>query len=204
MSRIGPFLEDLARLWREGGVRAALRLVRRRVYERNVNLFYELRTAGVEPDLPPGWCVKVVASQADAAVGLLLKAGGESELPFFRRKAVAYVLCIGDEVVARHWHFTQSPLAQMLGPDVAYIGRAFVKPEWRGQRINGRLLVYTAARLPVGSRVVLEVDSSNISSQKSLVWAGCVLLGRLRTTICFTRLIHVCIDGSPVTGNPSP
>jgi ribosomal protein S18 acetylase RimI-like enzyme len=198
LSRVGPFLEDFARLWRETGIRAAFRLVRKRVYDQNVNLFYELRTTGVEPDLPHGWCVKVVASHEDAAVGFLLRAGGESELPYFRRNAVAYVLCIGDEVVARRWHFPQSPLAQWLGPDAAYSGKSFVKPEWRGQGIAGRLLAYMAARLPIGSKVVMEVDPSNVSSQKCLVKAGCVLLGRLHTTECFARLIRVRLDGSPL------
>jgi ribosomal protein S18 acetylase RimI-like enzyme len=200
LGRIGPFLVDFARLWREQGIRSALRLVGKRVYEQNVNLFYELRTTGVEPDLPSGWCVKVLTSPADAGVGLLLSAGGEPELPYFNRKAVAYLLCIGDEAVARLWHFRQSTLAQWLGPDAAYVGKILVKPEARGQRLAGRLLACMAARQPVGTRVVLEVEPSNVSSQKSLVRAGCVLRGQLHTTECLTRLIRVRLEGSPSTG----
>jgi ribosomal protein S18 acetylase RimI-like enzyme len=198
LSRVGQFLKDFTRLWREAGIYAAFRHVRKRVYERNVNLFYELRTTGIEPDLPQGWSVKVVSSQADATVGLLLKAGGESELRYFGRKAVAYVMCIGDKVAARHWYFPQNTLAQWLGPDAAYFGKMFVKPEERGQGIAGMLITYMAAHLPIGSRVVMEVKPSNISSQKCLIKAGCVFLGRLQTIECFTRLISVRLDGSPL------
>ena len=198
MNRVWLFLRDFTRSCREKGIRAALKHVRKRVYEQNLNLYYELRATSVEPDLPKGWCVKVLSSHTDAAVGLLLKAGGEPELRHFRRNAVAYLMCIGDQVVARHWHFKQHPLAQWLGPHAAYVGKAFVKPEFRGQRINGRLLAYMAAQLPAGSKIVMEVDPSNVSSQKSLANAGCALMGQIQTTECFTRLISVRLNGSPL------
>ena len=198
MNRAWLFIGNFARTWREKGIWTALRLVRKKVYEQNLNLFYELRATGVELYLPEGWFVAVVSSPDDAAVGLLLKAGGESELGYFHRNAVAYVLCIGDEVVAHHWHFPKSPLAQWLGPDAAYVGKALVKPEWRRQGINAKLLTFTATHLPVGSRIVLEVEPTNVSSQKSLIKAGCVLLGRLQTTECFARLIRVRLEGSPL------
>lgn len=202
MSRVLPFLKDLMRLRREAGIRAAFKLVLERVYSRNVNLFYELRTTGIEPNLPPDWRVKVMDSETDASVGLLLKAGGQAELPYFSRNAVVYVLCIGDEVAARLWHFPQNSLAHWLGPDAAYVGKIFVKPEARGQGMAGLLLTYMAARLPVGSRAVMEVEPSNISSQKGLIKAGCVLLGRLETIECFTRIIRVRIVDSTPPGNP--
>jgi ribosomal protein S18 acetylase RimI-like enzyme len=144
----------------------------------------------------------VVASHEDAEVGLLLKAGAESELPYFRRKALAYVLCIEDEVMARLWHFRQSPLAHWLGPNTAYFGKLFVKPEARGQRIGGLLLSNVAARQPIGTRIVLEVKPSNISSQKCLAKAGCVLLGRLHTIECLTRLVRVRLDDSQRSSSP--
>jgi|ERR1035438_409707 ribosomal protein S18 acetylase RimI-like enzyme len=201
MSRIGPFLRDVVRIWHEAGPLAAFRLLRNRVYERNTNLFYELRATGVVPDLPPGWRVEVVASQADAAAALLLRAGAASELPYFRRGAVAYLLCIEEEVVARLWHFPRNSLARWLGPDSAYAGKLFVKPEARGRGIGGLLLAAMAARQPVGSRVILEVAPSNISSQKCMVKAGCRFLGRLHRTECFTRLIRVRLEGSLGNGN---
>jgi ribosomal protein S18 acetylase RimI-like enzyme len=172
------------------------------LYQENENLFYELRTTEVQPDVPSGWLVVVVASERDASTSLLLQSGGQRELPFLNRRAVAYLMCIGDEVVGRLWHFRRNSLAQWLGPDTAYVGRIFVKPEMRGQQIAGRLLASMAAHLPVGSRVILEVEPSNVSSQKCLVKAGCVLLGRIRTTECFTRLIRVRINGQAPTGNP--
>lgn len=198
MNRAWLFMENLMRIWREKGVWTAFRLVRKRIFEQNLNLFYELRVTNAEPNLPEGWFVEVLSSPDAAAVGLLIKAGGESEMGYFNRNAVAYVLCIGDEVVAHRWHFPKHPLAQWLGPDAAYVGKSLVKPEWRGQGINAKLLTFTATHLPVGSRIVLEVDPTNISSQKSLIKAGCVLLGRLQTTECFARLIRVRLEGSPL------
>jgi ribosomal protein S18 acetylase RimI-like enzyme len=198
MNRAWLFMGDLARTWRKKGIWTAFSLVRKRIFEQNLNLFYELRATGAEPDLPEGWFVAVVPSPDDAAIGLLLKAGGHSELGYFHRNAVAFVMCIGDEVVAHHWHFPNHPLAQWLGPDAAYVGKALVKPEWRGQGINAKLLTFTATHLHAGSRIVLEVEPTNVSSQKSLIKAGCVLLGRLQTTECFARLISVRLEGSPL------
>jgi ribosomal protein S18 acetylase RimI-like enzyme len=204
LSRIKAFLADFLRLWRERGMLTAFRLVRKRIYERNENLLFELRTTGVGPELPPGWRVEVVTSSRDAAVAWLLRAGGESELPNFQRQAVAYVLCIGDEAVARHWFFPQSALARWMGPGTAYFGSAFVKPEWRGRGINTLMLTYMAARLPVASRVILEVESSNLPSQKSLLKTGCRLLGLVRTTVCLARLVRVRVDESPLVHSRKP
>ena len=201
-SRVRLFLDDLARLRREGGISAAFKLVRAKLYERAETLLYELRPTRVDPVLPMGWTVRKLTSEADPAVEWLRRSGGEVNLHLFRRGAVAYLMFIGDEVVAHCWHYPNDLLAKRLGSGAAYFGQAFVRPEWRGQGINGRLIAHMAGQLPAGGRVVMEVEFSNVSSQKSLAKLGCVLLGRLRTLVVGASLVSIRIDPWPAVEIP--
>ena len=204
MSRVGAFLLDVRQTRREAGFRASLRLMWSRVFACDETLLYEMRPVGLAQGLPADWHVTVLCSeQESSAVDLLRRAGGEGELRNFRRKAVAYVLCIGDEPVARSWYFPNSPLARRLGPDAAYFGMMFVRPEWRGQGIQARLLTYMASLLPAGSRVVAEIVQSNVASQKGAAKAGFVCVGRLHTIVFLGQVVRARIDRSPRADNPS-
>jgi GNAT superfamily N-acetyltransferase len=203
-SRLRLFLDDLARLRREGGLAAAFRLVRAKLYERVQTLLYEFRPTGIDPGLPVGWTVRRVASEADPAVEWLRRSGGDVNLHSFRRGAVAYVMCIGDQAVGHCWHYPNYLLARRLGSGAAYFGQAFVRPEWRGQGVNGRLIAYMAGQLPAGGRVVMEVEFPNVSSQKSLAKLGCALVGRLQTLVLGARLVSVRIDPWPPAQGSRP
>jgi GNAT superfamily N-acetyltransferase len=203
-SRLGLFLDDLARLRREGGVSAAFRMVRGKLYERAETLLYEFRPTGIDPGLPTGWTVRKLTSGADPAEEWLRRSGGELNLHLFRRGAVAYVMFIGNEPVAHSWHYPNYFLARRLGPGVAYFGQSFVRPEWRGQGINGRLIAHMAGQLPAGGRAVMEVEFSNVASQRSKARLGCVLVGRLRTLVLCARVVSIRIDPWPPVDAPRP
>ena len=208
MNRVTAFLIDVAQVWREEGFCASSRLVWSRIFARYETLLYELRTTSLELGLPADWQVTVLRSEKDpAAVDLLRRVGGEAELRNFRRKAVAYVLSIEDEPVARCWYFPNSSLARRLGPDAAYFGMRFVRPEWRGQGIQARLMTYTASLLPIGTRVIVEILPSNVASQNGVAKAGSVYVGRLHTIVLLGRVIRARIEASPhpdATSSPLP
>ena len=200
MVRLVAFLLDVGQTWREAGLWASLRLVWSRIFACDETLLYELRVVGVAKDLPAGWHVTAVCSEQESpALDLLRRAGGAGELRNFRRKAVAYVLRIGDEPVARCWYFPNNPLARRLGPDASYFGMMFVRPEWRGQGIQGQLNRYMASLLPAGSRVVAEIVQSNVASRKGLAKAGFVCAGRLHTIVFLGQVVRARVDGSSST-----
>ena len=81
MRRIAVFLEDAIQIRRKAGLRASLRFVWSRIFAQSEMLFYDLRTTGIRPELPAGWHVAVVRSEADTVgVDLLCRSGGEKEL----------------------------------------------------------------------------------------------------------------------------
>jgi GNAT superfamily N-acetyltransferase len=204
MRRITAFLDDVVVLWKRSGFSAAIALVKSRIFSTSDMLLYELRPPSDKPVLPPEWNVTVVCSEDDAAgVDLLVRAGGESQLRYFRRGAVAYVLTIGGNQVARSWYFPNSALARRLGPDAAYFTDMFVQPEWRGQGIQGQLNAYLASLLPTGSRVVMEVVPSNVACQRGLLRGHSVFKGRLHTVVFLGHVIRARIDSSPHDDNPS-
>lgn len=196
MSRVGYFLDDVARLAREKGPLAAVQLVAKRFFERTDTLLFEMRTTGEEPDLPEGWRMRKFTSKRDPELELLIRAGGGAELANFRREAVAYVLCIEGEPVARGWYYPRSPLARKLG-GAQYIGGAFVRPEWRGQGVNARFLQGYAKCVPPGSRFVMQVETSNEASQKSLARLGLVPVGHVRTLVLLGKLVRARVDPLP-------
>lgn len=187
------FLVDLMGEWRRAGFRVALRHLLCKVFERPENLLYACRAMATEPGLPSGWTIHALDSEADPKVALARQCGQPLANHHFRQGATAFVLFIGDEAVGHRWHFRGHPLARRLGPEVAYFGDAFVRPAWRGRNISGLVLHHMLAQLPTGSRAVLEVEMSNTPSQRSLVRNGCVLMGRVRTTVLFNRILSVRI-----------
>jgi GNAT superfamily N-acetyltransferase len=195
MRRIATFFSDAVHLWRKGGFRSFLRFVRSRLLARTDTLLYDLRPDGSPPVLPQGWQVREVTSIADAeGVGLMLQVGGEAELRHFHRRAVAYVATIEGRLVARCWSFPEHPLARRMGPDTVYFGCMFVRPECRGQGIQGRLNAYLAALQPKGSRIIMEVEHSNIASQRGLLRGGSRLLGRLLTFVVLGQIVRTRLE----------
>jgi GNAT superfamily N-acetyltransferase len=195
MSRLSAFLDDVVSSWRRDGYRASFKLVRTRVYERTDTLLYELRTTGKAPELPADWQVTVVCSADDTAgVDLLCRTGGESEVRQFRRNAVAYVLSIGSEPVARAWYYPNNALVRRLGPNAAYFGSMFVLPEWRGLGIQGLLNAYMASFLPMGTRILMEILASNVASQKGVVKGNAVYIGRLDMIVFLGRIIRAHVE----------
>lgn len=203
MSRVGYFLDDLARLAREEGPFAAAKLLGKRVYERTDNLLFEMRTTGAEPELPEGMRIHHFSSKRDPDLDLLVRAGGGKELGNFRRRAVAYVLCVEGEPVARGWYFPRNALARKLD-GAQYLGSAFVRPEWRGKGLNAMLLQGYARSVPPGTRLVMQVAASNTSSQQSLSRLGLAPVGRVSTLVVLGRLVNVRIDPLPRKGTPPP
>ena len=145
------------------------------------------------PGLPSGWTIQALVSAADPGVALARQCGQPLASHHFRQGAIAFVLFIGDEAVGHRWHFRGHPLARRLGPEFAYFGDAFVRPAWRGRNISGQILQYMVAQLPTGSRAVMEVEISNTRSQRSLIRNGCVVMGRVRTTVLFNQIVKIRI-----------
>jgi len=193
VGRISRFLDDLVRLRREQGIMAVLHHVRQRISFVSETLLFERYATGAAHELPEGLRAFTVHSEADPGFDLLRQSGGELNPGYFRRAAVAGVLCVGDEAVGHRWEFPYSPLAQRLGPNATYFGKAFVRPEFRGKGYNRELLRYMEGRLPKGTRILMEVDPPNVSSQRSLLKAGCTLVGTLQVITLFTALVRVRI-----------
>ena len=187
------FLVDLMREWRQAGFRVALRHLVCKVFDRPENLVYECRQMATGPGLPSGWTIQALDSEADPGVALARQWGQPLANHHFRQGAIAFVLFIGDEAVGHRWHFRGHPLARCLGSEFAYFGDAFVRPAWRGRNISGQILHYMVAQLPAGSRAVMEVEMSNAPSQRSLIRNGCVVMGRMRTTVLFNQIVRVRI-----------
>lgn len=204
MRRVAAVIKDAVRIWRKDGFLRAFGFMRSRVYLRSDTLLYELWTNDISPELPADWRIRVVRSAVDCAgMDLLRKVGGGLEQRYFRREAVVHVMCIGGEPVARIWYFPNNPLARKLGPNTVYWGDAFVRPEWRGQGIQGLLSAYCASQLPKGTRVIFEVAASNVASQKGVAKAGCVVVGRLRMIVFLGQIINARLDLLPLVESPS-
>lgn len=197
MDRISRFLEDLGRLRREGGIGAAFKHIRERISYEAETFLYDLHTTGIPHELPEGMAIRTVRSAADPAVELLRQSGGDLNLHNFRRSAVAYVLSIGDEAVGHGWQFPNSPLARRLGPHTTYVGNIFVRPEFRGRGLNSHLLAFMAGSLPKGTRILMEVALTNVSSQRSLRKSGCALVGRLHIITVFSNIMRIRITPVP-------
>ncbi|WP_306602146.1 GNAT family N-acetyltransferase [Geothrix sp. 21YS21S-2] len=193
MGRISRFLDDLLRLRKEQGVMAALHHLRQRISYVSETLLFERYATGAAHVLPEGMRAITVHSEEDPGLDLLRRSGGELNPGYFRRSAVAGVLCVGDEAVGHRWEFPYSPLARHLGPNATYFGKAFVRPEFRGKGYNRELLRFMEGRLPKGTRILMEVDPANVSSQRSLLRAGSTLVGTLQVITIFTILVRVRI-----------
>lgn len=205
MSRMATFIEDVVRIRKEAGLKSAAGFIGSRVFTRSETFLYELSPTDHVQDLPTDWRVLEIRSAGDAAgIDALHRAGGGLELRHFHRGGISFVLCIKDEPVAHGWYFPRNALAQRLGTGAVYFGYFFVRPEWRGQRIQALLTRYMVDRLPVGSRAVMEVAPSNLASRKGLAKCGCVCLGRLRTVVFLGKLVRVRIDASLPLDNPTP
>lgn len=207
MGRILDFLADVRKRLREEGLGSALHLVRTRLYSTTDTLLFEYRGTGEPYRLPEGWSLRAIRAEDDPALELLRRSGGDFTPECFRRGAVAYLVCIGEEPVAHRYVFPKSPLARRLGPGTTYFGNAFVRPEWRGRDINGHLLRAMAGLEPRGTRILLAVAHENGTNQRSLARNGAVLQGRLKTTVFLGRLVRARVEaakggqGRPAMGN---
>jgi GNAT superfamily N-acetyltransferase len=125
---------------------------------------------------------------------LLGDVGGSYTPSIFLRGGAAYVLCVDGEPVGHGYEYPYSALAKWFGPGVTYIGKLYVRPEWRGKGIAGLMVQAMVATLAPGGKAILEVHFENLSSQRSLLKAGARLVGRLHTLSLFARLVRVRID----------
>jgi GNAT superfamily N-acetyltransferase len=194
--RLRPILDDMARYWTQGGTKAVFTHIKKRVFERNQNLLYELPCNGVPAALPEGWALTVVRVGDEAGYELLRQVGGEFGIPKVHHRAVAYVMTVLGEPVGVFWHFPANTLARRMGRGTAYVGRAFVRPAWRGQGVNPRILAAMASTMPPGTRLILEIAKENLVSQKSMARGGCKLVGMLTTFEVLGLLVGYRIESA--------
>ncbi len=193
---IARVIADLRAEWREGGFRAVLGYVNRRLFSRSQMWLYE-GSAGA-PELPERTRIVAIPPAAVSEYGdALRQAGVGSDIRNADRGAVCYLLLDGEESAALGWLFPNSRLLRRLGypRNAVYLGGFVTRSEYRGRGYYPSLLRHISHSVGNGRICVVETSPTNLASQRGLDKAGFLLVGTVRRVVVAGVMIRCSLEG---------